>query len=251
MSGHSHWAGIKHQKEAADQKKGKVFSKIAKDIMLAVKESGADVDTNIKLRYALEKARLANMPKANVERAIKKMSGEDGAISLQELVYEGYGPGGTAIMVEVVTDSRNRVNSELRKIFDTRGGKMGESGCVSYLFEKKGVLHVETSVITEEKLMEIVLDAGADNIQQEDNLFVITCEIPSFQKVRAVLESSKVPTVYAEITAIPKNTVPVTGETAQKLLTLISLFEDHDDVQNVYCNYDISDEDLEKFEKKE
>lgn len=250
MSGHSHWAGIKHQKEASDAKKGKVFSKISKDIMLAVRESGADPETNIKLRYAMDKAREANMPKANVEKAIKKMTGEDGAISLQELVYEGYGPGGTAIMVEVVTDNRNRVNSELRKIFDTRGGKMGESGCVSYLFDKKGLIIVE-GTIDEEKLMGIIMEAEAEDMKKEGDVFEITTSPVAFQKVRMALEAAQIPTVSAEITAIPKTTVVITDETvATKLMTLLNIFEDHDDVQNVYCNHDISDELMEKINEE-
>lgn len=250
MSGHSHWAGIKHQKEAADAKKGKIFSKIAKDIMLAVRESGPDPETNIKLRYAMGKAREVNMPKVKVEAAIKKMSGEGAASALQELMYEGYGPGGTAIMVHVITDSRNRVNSELRKIFDTRNGKMGESGCVSYLFDKKGVITVPTSAIAEDKLMELIMEAGGENLEQDGEFFVITTDPVSFQKVRIAIDEAKIPVDSADITYIPKNRVPLTGEVAEKVLTLIAQFEEHDDVQNVYCNYDIPDEILEKFEKE-
>lgn len=249
MSGHSHWAGIKHQKELTDAKKGKMFSKIAKDIMLAVRESGPDPETNIKLRYAMDKARSVNMPNRNVERAIEKMSGDGAAAALQELMYEGYGPGGTAIMIYVVTSSRNRVNSELRKIFDTRNGKMGESGCVSYLFDKKGVITVATSTIPEEKLMEIVMEAEAENLEKDEDIFVITTDPVTFQKVRSALDKAKIAVESAEITYIPKNRVPVTGEVAEKVLTLISLFEEHEDVQNVYCNYDIPEDILAKFDK--
>ncbi len=251
MSGHSHWAGIKHQKEAADAKRGKIFSKIAKDIMLAVRDGGADPEMNLKLRYAMDKAREANMPKINVERAIKKITGEGGAITLQELLYEGYGPGGSAILVHVITDNRNRVNSELRKIFDTRGGKMGESGSVSYLFDKKAVITVPVTAGDEDTIMTIVMDAEAENIEKQGEYYEIIAGPTNLQKVRSALEAAKIPVHEAEIVHLPKSPIELSAEHGEKLLTLISMLEEHDDVQNVFSNYDPPDDVLQKFEEKE
>lgn len=250
MSGHSHWATIKHTKGAADAKRGKVFSKMSKNIMLAVRDGGADPDTNSKLRDAIDKARSVDMPKANIERSIKRATGEDAASKLLELTYEGYGPGGIAIMVDVVTDNRNRTASELRKIFDNSGGKMGEAGCVGFMFEKKSLFSIPVSQVTEEKLMEIVMEAEAENMKQEGEFFEITAIPTDFHKIKTALEAASITPEVAEIVQMPKNTISLGEDVARKVLNLISRIEDHDDVQNVFSNADIADEIMQKYNEE-
>lgn len=247
MSGHSHWATIKHTKGAADAKRGKMFSKMSKNIILAVRDGGPDPATNSKLRDAIDKARGVDMPKANIERTIKKASGEEGADKLLELTYEGYGPGGTAVMVDVVTDNRNRTASELRKIFDNSGGKMGEAGCVGFMFDKKSFFTVPVSAVDEEKLMNIILEAEAENMEKVEEFYEITGSPINFHKIKSALEASELKAEVAEIIQMPKNTVTVTEENAKKVLNLIAKIEDHDDVQNVFTNSDIAPEIMAKF----
>lgn len=249
MSGHSHWAGIKHKKGLADAKRGKLFSKLTKNIMIAAR-SGPYPETNSHLREAIEKAKRESMPKVNIERLLKKLSGEGMTEKLEELTYEGYAPGGIAILVEVVTDNRNRTASELRKIFDSKGGKMGESGCVSYLFDKKGVITVPATAIAEEQLMSIILDAGAENLSQQQDVYEITTAPADFQNVKAALEQAEIPIESAEIAQVPKATMPVTEEMGRKILNLIEMLEDQDDAQNVYANYDIPAEVFEKWQEE-
>ncbi len=247
MAGHSHWAGIKYKKGAADAKRGKLFSKLASRIMLAAREGGGDLDMNLKLRYAVEQARVANMPKDKIERAIKKATGELPGAALSEVIYEGYGQGGVAILVEALTDNRNRTVAALRKIFQTRGGNMGATGCVSWMFTTKGLIHVEDSKITEDKLMELVLDAGAEDIKHEGSTFEVTAEPGDFDAVKQAIEAHGITPAFAQITRIPSTNVPVNDETARKVISLISAIEDNDDVVNVYANYDISDEVMTKI----
>ena len=249
MAGHSHWAGIKHKKAANDAKRGKVWSKIARMIIVAAKAGGGDPAQNLTLRYAIEKAKAANMPKDTIEKAVKKGTGELGAIEYVDVLYEGYASGGVAIMVEGLTDNRNRTAPEIKKIFERRGGSMGASGCVSYMFKKKGLITVKTSAIGEDELMDLALSAGADDMQNTGEIFEITCEPESYDDLKAALEEKKIPLESAELSMVPSNTIPVTdAEVARKIMNLIEDFEDHDDVQEVYANFDIPDEILSQIE---
>lgn len=247
MAGHSHWAGIKYKKGAADAKRGKLFSKLARKIILAAREGGGEPDMNLKLRYAIDQAKAANMPKDNIARAVKKGSGElEGAI-MSEVIYEGYGQGGVAIIVEVLTDNRNRTVAEVRKIFQLRGGSMGETGCVAWMFSTKGLIEVQDSEIAEDDLMEIVLEAGGEDIRHEGDVFEVTTEPGDFEQVRQAIESRGIKPSFAQIARIPSSKVPLDAGTARKVLGLLSALEDHDDVVNVYANYDIGEELMEEI----
>lgn len=247
MAGHSHWAGIKHKKGAADEKRGKLFSKLSKNIMLAIRDGGPDPDKNLKLRYAIDKAKQANMPKTNIERIIKRTSGDD-AKDLTELTYEGYGPGGIAILAEIVTDNRNRTASELRRVFSKGGGKLGESGCVSYLFDRKGLIIVPGTSIEEEKLMDIVLEVEADDMKEQDGKYEIYTSPSEFHNIKNSLSEKGVEIETFEVIFIPQNNIMLDEENARKTLKLLSDIDDHDDVQNVYANYDIPDDIQAKLE---
>ncbi len=249
MSGHSHWAGIKHKKAANDAKRGKVWSKIARIIIMAAKAGGGDPSQNLTLRYAIDKAKAANMPKDTIEKAIKKGTGELGAVNYEEVLYEGYAPGGVAIMVEGLTDNRNRTGPEIKKIFEKRGGALGASGCVNWMFKKKGLITVKTTDAIEDDLMDIALSAGADDMQNTGEIFEITCDPDAYNELKTALEEKNVAIDSAELSMVPDTTVPVKDpETARKILNLMEEFEDHDDVQEVYANFDIPDEILEKME---
>ena len=249
MSGHSHWAGIKHKKAANDAKRGKVWSKIARIIIMAAKAGGGDPSQNLTLRYAVDKAKAANMPKDTIEKAIKKGTGELGAINYEEVLYEGYAPGGVAIMVEGLTDKRNRTAPEIKKIFEKRGGSLGASGCVNWMFKKKGLINVKTADAVEDELMDIALSAGAEDMENTGELFEITCDPEAYNELKTALEEKKVVIDSAELSMVPDTTVPVTDpETARKILNLMEEFEDHDDVQEVYANFDIPDEILQKMQ---
>src|SRR5919198_1873938 len=204
MSGHSHWATIKHKKGAIDAKRGKLWSKLSRAIIIAARHGGGDPTMNLKLRYAIDKARSVSMPKDNIERAIKRGTGELEGQTFEEITYEGYGPGGVAVLVDVLTDNRNRTAGEIRKIFERGGGNMGSAGCVGYLFERKGLFSVSTEVIDEDSLMGIALDAGADDMKQEGNTFDITCDPHHFNAVQEALQKAAIPTVIAEIRQLPK-----------------------------------------------
>ena len=247
MAGHSHWAGIKYKKGAADAKRGKLFSKLARRIILAAREGGGDPDMNLKLRYAIDQAKAANMPKDNIARAVKKGSGELEGATMSEVIYEGYGQGGVAVIVEALTDNRNRTVAEIRKIFQLRGGSMGETGCVSWMFSTKGLIEVEDAAITEDDLMEVVLEAGAEDIRHEGNIFEVTTEPGDFERVRQAIMSRDIKPTLAQIARIPSNKVPLDAETAKKVLSLLNALEDHDDVVNVYANYDIAEELMEEI----
>jgi len=243
MAGHSHWAGIKHKKAANDAKRGKIWSKIARMIIVAAKTGGGDPAANLALRYAIDKAKAANMPKDTIEKAIKKGTGELEGANFEEVRYEGYGPSGVAIMVEALTDNRNRTGPEIKRIFEKHGGSLGTSGCVGWMFGKKGLITVSTANVDEEQLLEIALNAGADDMQNTGRLFEITCEPSAFERLRKALQDKEIPTEVAEISMVPQNTVSVSDESvAKRIISLMDAIEDHDDVQNAYANFDIPDE---------
>jgi YebC/PmpR family DNA-binding regulatory protein len=242
MSGHSHWATIKHKKGATDAKRGKLWSKLSRAIIIAARHGGGDPETNLKLRYAIGKAREVSMPKDNIERAIKRGTGETEGIQFEELTYEGYGPGGVAVLVEVLTDNRNRTNGEIRKIFDRTGGKMGSSGNVAFLFERKGVFLIEKAGIEEDSLMGIALEAGADDLKQADDLFEVTCDPASFNQVKDALEKNNIKTISADIVQLAKALRDVDLETGQKVVRMMEALDDHDDVQKVHTDANITKE---------
>ncbi len=242
MSGHSHWATIKHKKGAIDAKRGKLFSKLSRAIIIAARHGGGDPEMNLKLRYAIDKARQVSMPKDNIERAIKRGTGEVEGLSFEEVTYEGYGPGGVAVLVEVLTDNRNRTASEVRKIFERSGGKMGSAGCVGYLFERKGVFSVDVNTTNEDTLMSIALDAGADDLKRAGSTFDITCDPAAFNQVQEALKKHGLNPLVAEISQVPKVPVDVDAETGKKVVRLMEALDDQDDTQNVYSNANISEE---------
>jgi YebC/PmpR family DNA-binding regulatory protein len=243
MSGHSKWATTKHKKAATDAKRGKIFTKITKEITVAAKLGGGDPDGNPRLRTAVAKAKSVSMPAENIKRAIQKGTGELPGVSYEEITYEGYGPNGVAIIVEVLTDNRNRTVSEIRNIFSKAGGNMGETGCVSWMFHKKGYIVVARAKSDEEKLMSLALDAGAEDMQTEDDNFVITTAQSDFEEVKKALENAGIPLEVAEVTMVPQTYVKIDGEkVAGQMMRLMEAIEDNDDVQNVYANFDIPDE---------
>ncbi len=243
MSGHSHWAGIKYKKAATDAKRGKAWSKIARMIIVAAKSGGGDPAANLSLRYAIDKAKAANMPKDTIEKAIKKGTGEVEGVTFEEVLYEGYGPSGVAIMVEALPDNRNRTTPEVKRLFERHGGSLGASGCVNWMFSKKGLITVNTASVGEEQLLEIALSASADDMQTVGDVFEITCEPGAYEELKKALQEKEIATEVAEISMVPQNTIEINDEqTAKKIISLMEDFEDHDDVQNAYANFDISDE---------
>ncbi len=239
MSGHSHWARIKRAKAANDSKRGKIWSKLARRIIMAAKTGGGDPDDNLTLRYAIDEAKAANMPKTTIEKAVKKGAGELGAESYERVVYEGYAPGGVAFIVDCLTDNRNRTAPEIRKIFERGGGQLGATNCVAWMFEQKGSFIISADQTDEDALMEIALDIGAEDVKCESDVFEVTCQTSDFSVVRQALADRGIETVSADIAMVPQNTVAVTDEKARQVLSLMEAFEDHDDVQNVYSNFDI------------
>ncbi len=249
MSGHSHWAGIKHKKALVDAKKGRLFSRLARNITTAARVGGGNPDTNLTLKYAIEKARDANVGKESITRAIQKGAGGlDGAEALVELVYEGYGPGGVAIMVEVVTDNRNRTAPDIRKIFDLRGGSLGSSGCVNWMFRKKGLIRIPQVGVDEDELMTVVVEADAEDMQAVGDYYEVTCAPGDLEAVKQALEAAKFNLETVEVTQLPKSTVTVSGGDSRKLLKLLDALEEQEDVQNVYANFDIPEEELVQME---
>ncbi len=249
MSGHSHWATIKHKKGAIDAKRGKLWSKLSRAIIIAAKTGGGDPNMNLKLRYAIDKARSVSMPKDNIERAIKRGTGEGSDAIFEELTYEGYGPGGVAVLVDVLTDNRNRTNGEVRKIFERSGGKMGSAGAVAYLFDRKGVFSVDVKAVDEDTLMGVILEAGADDLKRQGDHFEILCDPHIFNDVKTALEKANIPTSLAEITQLPKAPTEVDAETGVKVMRLMDALDDHDDVQNVYTSVQMTAELAEAMEK--
>lgn len=244
MAGHSKWANIKHRKGRQDAARGKAFTKIIREITVAAREGGGDESHNSRLRTAVSNAKSENMPMANVERAIKKGTGELEGESYESAIYEGYGPGGVAMFVETLTDNRNRTVSEVRHLFSKHNGSMAESGAVAWVFEQKGLVVVLKDGVEEEDLMLVALDAGAEDISEEETTFEIYASLPDFEAVRKAIEDAGIEIERAELTRIPQNTVPVEGKTAQQLLTLMEMLEDNDDVQRVYANFEIDEEEL-------
>ena len=242
MSGHSHWATIKHKKGAVDAKRGKMFSKLSRAIIIAARHGGGDPEMNLKLRYAIDKARQVSMPKDNIERAVKRGTGEMEGLVFEEILYEGYGAGGVAIMVDVLTDNRNRTNGEVRKVFERGGGKMGSAGNVAFRFDRKGLFSVDATGLDEDTLMGIVLDAGAEDLRRSGSSFDITCDPASFTHVQEALQKSNIKPTVAEITQLAKAPVDVDVETGQKVMRLMEALDDHDDVQGVHSNMNISEE---------
>jgi len=246
MSGHSKWATIKHKKAKTDSQRGKVFTKIIKEITTAAKIGGGDPDGNPRLRLAIEKAKEANMPNDNIKRGIEKGVG-GGASTIEELTYEGYGPGGVALMIDVMTDNRNRAAGEIRNILEKGGGNMGAAGSVSYIFKRKGSIVFEKSAVNEEELTMAAIDAGAEDVLEEETVLEVITTPENFEKVRDELSKKGFKYSSAEITMHPANAVKVTGETAHKVLKLVNALEEHDDVQAVHANFDIPDEEIEKI----
>ena len=246
MSGHSKWSTIKHKKAAKDAKKGKLFTKFIKEITVAARMGGGDLNSNPRLRTAVLTARANSMPNDNIDRAIKKGTGELEGVTYEEIQYEGYGPGGAAILAQVLTDNKNRTVSDIRRLFAKHGGNLGETGCVSWMFDKKGVITVEKSQIDEERLMGIVLDAGAEDVKEEDDLFEVVTQPEDFEKVKERLDREKVAVASAQVTMVPKNTVNVDAKHVEQILKLTEELEDHDDVQGVSANFNIPTELMEK-----
>ena len=240
MSGHSHWAGIKYKKAALDAKRGKVWSKVARMIIVAAKRGGGDPSANLALRYAIDKAKASNMPKDTIEKAVKKGTGEMEGMNFEEVLYEGYGPGGVAIMVEALTDNRSRTGPEIKRVFEKHGGSLGTSGCVNWMFAKKGLITVNTTNADEEQLMEIALNAGAEDMRNTGEVFEITCDPAAYEQLKTALQEKAMPTELAEISMVPQSTITIGEEhTAKRIISLMEAFEDHDDVQNAYANFDI------------
>jgi len=247
MSGHSKWSTIKRKKGKADAERGKMFTRLIKEITVSARESGGDPDGNPRLRSAILAAKAANMPAANIDRAIKKGTGELPGVSYEEIKYEGYGPGGVAVLVETLTDNKNRAVSEIRHIFTNNGGNLGEVGCVGWMFEKKGIIQVEKGKADEEELMMSVLDAGALDMSTEEDYFEIVTPFNRVEEVKQALDAKKIPYIQAEMTMVPQTTIKLEGKQAEQMLRLMEELEDHDDVQKVYANFDIDTEIMEKM----
>ena len=248
MSGHSKWSTIKRKKGAVDAKRGKIFTKITKEISLAVRLGGSDPEGNPRLRQAIMTARAENMPKDNIEKAIKKGAGElGGAASYEEIVYEGYGPGGVAVLVEVMTDNKNRTVAEIRHMFSKHSGNLGENGCVSWMFEKKGSIIFDKKDVSEDTLMELVLEAGGEDVIEQESEYEVITDPSAFEYVKTAIDSAGIKSILAEISMIPQTTVKLDEQKAVQMLRLMEKMEDNDDVQHVYANFDIPDEIMGKL----
>jgi YebC/PmpR family DNA-binding regulatory protein len=242
MSGHSKWAGIKHKKAKVDAQRGRIFTKLIREVTIAARLGGGDVAGNPRLRDAIDKAKGANMPQDNILRAIKKGTGELEGVSYEECVYEGYGPGGVAILLEALTDNRNRTTAEIRKIFARFGGNLGESGCVGWMFVKKGLLQLSKTSVDEEQLLAAALEAGAEDVRGADQTFEIVTDPRDFEAVKRALDKVSVRVEQAEITMVPQTSIRLEGKEAEQVLRLMDELEEQDDVQHVYANFDIPDE---------
>ena len=248
MSGHSKWSTIKRKKGAIDAKRGKIFTKLIKEITLAARLGGGDPEANARLRQAILAAKEENMPKDNIERAIKKGTGAvAGGVAYEEVVYEGYGPGGVAVLVEVMTDNKNRTVAEIRHIFSKHGGNLGENGCVSWIFAKKGSITFEKKGMNVDQLMEMAIEAGAEDVVEDDSEIQVLTDPGSFEKVKKAFDARGLKYIEARVGMIPQNTVPLTLPKAEQMLKLMEKLEDNDDVQNVYANFDIPDDVMEKL----
>ena len=243
MSGHSKWSTIKRKKEKVDSQRGKVFTRLAKEIIIAARQGGGDLNSNSRLKVAVQRAKEANIPNENIKRAIQKGSGELAGINYEEITYEGYGPGGVAVMLEIMTDNRNRTAGEIRHLFSKYGGNLGETGCVSWMFDKKGLIVVDKTEtdLSEDDLMLLALDSGAEDLKDEEDSYEITTTPDDLETVKEALNTQGIPSAMAEVSLIPQTTVKLTGDDAAKMLILMDLLEEHDDVQDAYANFDIED----------
>ena len=248
MSGHSKWHSIRHKKGATDAKRGKIFSRINKELMVAARMGGGDPSANPRLRQAIATAKAENMPKDNIERAIKKGTGELEGVNYEEHVYEGYAPGGVALLIEVMTDNKNRAAADIRYVFNKRGGSLGEAGCVAWMFEKKGLIIFDQNQVAEDEVLEVALEAGADDVITTEDQYEVHTELAAFESVKQAFDGQGLRYTMAEITMMPQNTVKVDDEAqAAQVLKLMDAIEDADDVQKVYANYDIPDEILQRI----
>lgn len=248
MAGHSKWANVKHRKARVDAQKGKIFTKLAREITVSAREGGDDIDANFRLRLAVQKAREANMPADNINRAIQRGTGESDSLNLEQVFYEGYGPGGVAVLLQILTDNRNRTAPEIRNIFSRNSGNMGESGCVSWMFSRKGYFTIDkiNALSGEDDLMMLALEGGAEDFKEEDNSYVITSEPEDFEQLKDLFSTNNIFLSSAEVTMVPQNVVRIENtEDAAKVFRLLEALEDHDDVQNVYSNFDIPEEILQ------
>lgn len=248
MAGHSHWANIARKKSLIDNKRGKLWSKLAKGIMVAAKSGGGDPNANLRLRYAIIDAKAGNMPKDTIDRAIKKGTGELEGVNFEEILYEGYGPNGVAILCDILTDNRNRTAGEVRKLFEISGGKLGATGCVAWMFDRKGLLSIPADQIEEEALMDLALEAGADDVRRDGPSFEVTCDPNAYSAVCDAVDAANLKTEVRQITRIPKDTIDLDPEAAAVVLKLMDSLDDHDDVQSVAANFNISDEALAAIE---
>ncbi len=247
MSGHSKWSTIKHKKAATDAKRGKIFTKLIKEVTVAARLGGGDVSANPRLRAAIDAAKAQNMPKSNIERAIKKGTGELEGVNYEEITYEGYGPGGVAVLVETITDNRQRTVADVRHLLAKRGGNMGEPGSVSWVFEKKGLIVIEKDKVDEETLMDVALEAGAEDIRDEGSEWEVETAPEALENVRDAVNEAGIEIISAEVSMVPGNTVKLEDEKlARQMLLLMEALEENDDVQNVYANFDIPEAILER-----
>ncbi len=247
MSGHNKWSTIKHKKGAADAKRGKLFSKIIKEITIAARMGGGDPEGNPRLRTAVNAARAANMPKDNVEKAIKRGTGEIAGVNYEEITYEGYGPGGVAVLVEALTDNKNRTVAEVRHIFEKYNGNLGETGCVSWMFKKEGVVVIAADNLDEDEVMEMALEAGAADVKKEGQTFELTADPADVESIRKAVEDKGWKIELAEVTMIPQTTVKLEGKKAEQMLKMMDALDDNEDMQKVFANFDISEEDMLKM----
>lgn len=238
MAGHSHWARIKHKKAVVDKRRGKLWSKLSRHIIMAAKSGGGNPSENLSLRYAIDKAKAANMPSDTIDRAIKRGTGDLEGISYSEITYEGYGPGGVAILAEALTDNAHRTAPEVRRIFEIHGGNLGSTNCVAWLFRKKGLITIAAADIAEDALMELALEAGAEDVRQDGEVFEVETDPAKYETVKQAIETKKIPIQNAEISRIPTTTVPLDAEQADKAIRLIDALEENDDIQEVYANYE-------------
>ena len=250
MSGHSKWSSIKHKKAATDAKRGKMFTRFIRELTIAARSGGGDPESNSRLRHAIDGARAANMPSDNIKKAIQRGTGELEGVNYEEFSYEGYGPGGVAILADAMTDNKNRTVSEVRHVFEKYNGNLGQQGCVSWMFTRKGVILVPQSAIGEDELMEIIVENGAEDMVKEGTSYEITTATEDFDKVHEALKAKKLPIESAEISKVPSTYIKLEGKQAEQMLKLYDKLEELDDVQNVWANFDISDEEIEKFNKE-
>ncbi len=248
MAGHSHWAGIKHKKALIDNKRGKVWSKLSKAIIIAAKMGGGDPDTNLRLRYAINDAKAVSMPKDNIERAVKKGCGELEGNNFDEILYEGYGPGGVAVLCEILTDNRNRTAPEVRKIFEKSGGKLGATGCVAWMFERKGVVVIDGEQIEEEALLELAMEAGAEDVKTADGKHEVISDPDSFGSLQDAIKEAEIEIERSELRRIPNDTIDLDIVNAKKVLQLMDSLDDHDDVQKVAANFNLPEEVMAQLE---